>query len=98
MYECMANYWPNQFSKENDPIVADKMNTVPKIVFSKTLEKAEWDNSRLVKEHVAEEVSKLKQQPGKDLAIFGSSDLALMVRSFSGRFRRFSPKSTIDDR
>jgi len=76
-YEGMASYWPTQFAKENDPIVADKMNTVPKIVFSKTLEKAEWDNSRLVKEHIAEEVSKLKQQPGKDLAIFGSSDLAV---------------------
>jgi dihydrofolate reductase len=76
-YEGMASYWPTQFAKEDDPIVADKMNTLPKIVFSKTLEKAEWDNSRLVKEHIAEEVSKLKQQQGSDLAIFGSSDLAV---------------------
>ncbi len=73
-YEGMASYWPTQFAKENDPIVADKMNTLPKIVFSKTLGKAEWNNSRLVKEHIAEEVSKLKQQQGRDLAIFGSSD------------------------
>src|SRR3989442_9611126 len=76
-YEGMGSYWPTQFAKENDPIVADKMNTVPKVVFSKTLEKAEWTNSRLVKDNIAEEVSKLKQQPGKDLAIFGSSDLAV---------------------
>jgi dihydrofolate reductase len=76
-YEGMASYWPTQFAKEDDPIVADKMNTVPKIVFSKTLEKAEWNNSRLVKEHIAEEVSELKQQQGRDLAIFGSSDLAV---------------------
>jgi dihydrofolate reductase len=78
-YEGMASYWPTQFAKENDPIVADKMNTLSKIVFSKTLGKAEWNNSRLVKEHIAEEVSKLKQQQGRDLAIFGSSDLAVSL-------------------
>jgi len=78
-YQLMASYWPTQSAKENDPIVADKMNTVPKIVFSKTLDKAEWNNSRLVKEHIAEEVSKLKQQQGRDLAIFGSSDLAVSL-------------------
>ena len=78
-YQLMASYWPTQFAKENDPIVADKMNTVPKMVFSKTLDKAEWNNSRLVKEHVAEEISKLKQQQGRDLAIFGSSTLAVSL-------------------
>ena len=74
-YQLMASYWPTQSAKENDPIVADKMNSIPKIVFSKTLDKAEWNNSRLVKEHIAEEISQLKQQPGRDLAIFGSSNL-----------------------
>ena len=74
-YEVMASYWPTQFAKEDDPVVAGKMNTIPKIVFSRTLDKAEWENSRLVKENVAEEITKLKQQPGRDLAIFGSSDL-----------------------
>jgi dihydrofolate reductase len=78
-YEGMASYWPTQFAKENDPVVADKMNTVPKIVFSRTLDKAEWNNSRLVKEHIAEEVSKLKQRQGRDLALFGSSDLAVSL-------------------
>jgi dihydrofolate reductase len=78
-YQGMASYWPTQFAKENDPVVADKMNTVPKLVFSKTLDKAEWNNSRLVKEHIAEEVSKLKQQQGRDLAIFGSSNLAVSL-------------------
>ncbi len=53
------------------------MNSLPKIVFSKTLEKAEWENTRLVKDGFVEEVSKLRQQPGKDIAIFGSSDLAV---------------------
>ena len=78
-YEGMASYWPTQFAKENDPMVADKMNSVPKLVFSKTLDKAEWNNSRLVKEHIAEELSRLKQQQGGDLAIFGSSDLTVSL-------------------
>ncbi len=76
-YQLMASYWPTATAIENDPMVADKMNSLPKIVFSRTLDKVEWRNTRLVKENIAEEVSKLKQQPGKDLAIFGSSDLAL---------------------
>jgi dihydrofolate reductase len=73
----MASYWPTPEALKNDPIVAGKMNQLPKIVFSKTLEKAEWNNTRLVKENFVEEISKLKQQPGKDLIIFGSSDLAV---------------------
>ena len=55
------------------------MNTIPKIVFSKTLDKVEWNNSRLVKENIAEEVSQLKQQQGRDLAIFGSANLAVSL-------------------
>ena len=78
-YELMASYWPSPSATTNDPAIAEKMNTMPKIVFSKTLEKADWNNTRLIKENVAEEISKLKQsRPGrdKDLIIFGSSDLA----------------------
>jgi dihydrofolate reductase len=52
------------------------MNAIPKIVFSKTLEKAEWNNTRLIKGYVDEEILKLKQQPGQDWYIFGSADLA----------------------
>ncbi len=78
-YQGMASYWPTPLAKENDPIIADKMNTVPKIVFSKTLDKVEWNNSRLVKENIAEEVSQLKQQQGHDLAIFGSANLMVSL-------------------
>ncbi len=78
-YEGMASFWPTQFAIETDPAVAGKMNSVPKIVFSRTLDRADWNNSRLVKEHVAEEVSKLKQEARGDLAIFGSSDLAVSL-------------------
>jgi dihydrofolate reductase len=75
-YELMANYWPSESAVKNDPIIANKMNAIPKIVFSKTLKKVEWNNTRIVQENIAKEISKLKQQPGKDIAIFGSSNLA----------------------
>ena len=78
-YQGMASYWPTEIAIKDDSIVAGLMNSLPKIVFSKTLDKAEWNNSRLVKENAAEEVSKLKGQPGKDIAIFGSSDLAVTL-------------------
>jgi len=78
-YELMAGYWPTESAKRDDPIIAGLMNSLPKIVFSTTLEKAGWNNTRLVKENVAEEVLKLKQQTGKDIAIFGSSDLTVAL-------------------
>lgn len=70
-YEGFAGYWPSSTDAE-----APKMNALPKIVFSRTLESVDWKNSRLVKENVHEEISKLKQQPGKDIALFGSANLA----------------------
>jgi dihydrofolate reductase len=78
-YALMASYWPTPAATTNDPIVADKMNHLPKIVFSKTLSAVDWENTRLVKENAAEEILKLKRQPGKDLIIFGSSDLAVTL-------------------
>ncbi len=76
-YEMMASYWPTPTAIANDPVIAGKMNSLPKIVFSKTLPSAAWQNTRLIKDNFVEEISKLKQQPGKDLIIFGSSDLAV---------------------
>ena len=76
-YELMANYWPTEAAKRDDPTVAGLMNNLPKIVFSNTLQNAGWESTRLVKDNFVEEVTKLKEQPGKDIAIFGSSDLAV---------------------
>jgi dihydrofolate reductase len=71
-YLHMANYWPTAPVDE----IAEKMNNLPKIVFSKTLQKAEWNNSRLVASNIEAEVSRMKGQPGKDMVIFGSAMLA----------------------
>jgi len=74
-YELMASYWPTPDVIKNDPIVAEKMNTLPKIVFSRTLEKVEWNNTRLVKANIEEEIKKMKKQSGKDMALLGSGSI-----------------------
>ena len=75
-YQLMAEYWPTPAALNDDQIVAGKMNALPKIVFSRTLAKVEWSNTRLIKADAAAEIVKLKQQPGKDLFLFGSANLA----------------------
>ncbi len=74
-YELMASYWPTPEALRDDPVVAGKMNGTPKVVFSRTLAKAGWQNTRLVTTDAAREVVRLKREPGKDMIIFGSSDL-----------------------
>jgi len=74
-YEGMASYWPTPIAIETDPAVANLMNTVPKIVVSKSLQKADWKNTTLIKDNARAEILKRKQQTGKDIAIFGSADL-----------------------
>jgi dihydrofolate reductase len=76
-YEGMASYWPTPAGLRDDPIIAGRMNTIPKVVFSKTMKQAEWQNTRLVGENIGEEMSNLKKQPGKNMFIFGSANLAL---------------------
>lgn len=76
-YEMMASYWPTPQARTDDPVVAGKMNSMPKIVFSRSLRDVDWENTRLVTDDFAAEVTRLKAQPGKDMIIFGSSDLAV---------------------
>src|SRR6266566_8021116 len=76
-YQLMAGYWPTPAAKQDDPEVAARMNSLPKIVVSRTLDQAEWANTRLIGDDVVEELTKLKQQPGKDIVILGSSDLTV---------------------
>ena len=74
-YEGMAGYWSSPDAVKDDPVVTGLMNQIPKIVFSKTLDKADWNNTRLVKDRVADKIAKLKKQSDKDLAVFGSANL-----------------------
>lgn len=75
-YQIMINFWPA--NTEATAPGADKMNNTPKVVFSRTLDKADWGkykNVRVVKDNVAQETAKLKQQPGKNMVIYGSANL-----------------------
>jgi len=76
-YEGMAGYWPTPAARQDDPVVAELMNTLPKVVVSTTLASADWDNSTVAGGDLAEEITKLKQQPGKGIAVFGSSTLTV---------------------
>jgi dihydrofolate reductase len=76
-YEQMAAYWPNQ--PGGVPMV-DYINSVPKYVVSTTLEEPlEWNNSTLIEGDVAEEILRLKQQPGETITILGSGALVLSL-------------------
>ena len=74
-YEMMASYWPTAMAAHNDPLVADRMNQLPKVVFSRTLDHASWSNTRLVKGDLPTEVRQLKQEPGNGMAILGSGSI-----------------------
>ena len=70
-YEGMASYWSTE---KGD--IADFMNSIPKVVFSRTLTKADWNNTRLVRGDAVAEVKKLKNDGRKNLFVFGSADLS----------------------
>jgi len=76
-YQLMESYWPHvhQDPKATRGMLefADKFNAVSKIVFSRTLQKAEWNNTRLVRDNMLDEVIHLKQQPGKNISLGGIS-------------------------
>jgi len=70
-YEGMAAHWTKAKGE-----IADLMNKTPKLVFSKTLKSAEWNNTTLIKENASAEIIKLKEQDGKDMYVFGSANLS----------------------
>src|SRR5215207_9373125 len=72
-YQEFASYWPSQGSEVE---FADHMNNTPKVVVSSTLKSPlAWQNSTLIGGNVAEELTKLKQQPGKNISVVGSGTL-----------------------
>lgn len=74
-YDMMASFWPTPMAMEMMPEVAAGMNSMPKIVFSRTLSEASWNNTRLVKSDVVAAMRKLKQEPGPDMVILGSGSI-----------------------
>lgn len=77
-YQMFAGYWPNVADGVDKPF-ADKLNAIPKIVFSRTLDRAPWgtwDDARIIRNSATQEVEKLKRQSGKDMVVWGSISLA----------------------
>jgi dihydrofolate reductase len=85
-YEIFAAHWPNVTGE--DPTAA-KLNSVPKYVASRTLDQVTWNNSTLIKGDVAEAVAKLKEEPGGEIQVHGSGDLAqtLIANDLVDEFR-----------
>ncbi|MGV1759350.1 dihydrofolate reductase family protein [Rhizobium sp. A22-96] len=71
-YEGMASYWPTD---TETPEIGAYMNSIAKIAASRTLDKADWNNTRVVS-NIAAEVKKLKNEPGKTIFVFGSAEVA----------------------
>jgi dihydrofolate reductase len=74
-YELMTKYWPTPLAMKNDPAVAERINNMPKVVFSRTLDTASWNNTRLVKGDMLAEIRKMKSEPGRDMVILGSASI-----------------------
>jgi dihydrofolate reductase len=74
-YDLMASYWPTPQASQNMPTVAEAMNKMPKVVFSRTLDKVTWSNTKLLKGDLPAEVRKLKNESGPDIVIFGSGSI-----------------------
>lgn len=77
-YELMLSYWPDAELHARSPqdlAFARKMNALPKVVLSRTLERAEWNNTQIVRDHVAERITELKQQPGKPIVAWAGAGL-----------------------
>lgn len=74
-YEMMAGFWQTPVAAQQFPVVAKQMNALPKIVFSKTLRQAAWNNTTLVAGDAVAEMRNLKQQSGESMVILGSGSI-----------------------
>jgi len=78
-YEFMASYWPTPMAAANNPVVAERMNSLPKMVFSRTLDETPWQNTTLMKGDLVSEVRRSKQADGPDMAILGSGSIVAQL-------------------
>lgn len=78
-YEMMIQFWPTPLAAQIAPVVAERMNAMPKIVFSRTLDTASWNNTELVESGLVAKLRELKQQPGNHMTILGSGSLVAQL-------------------
>lgn len=75
-YQGMAEFWSSPVALEVDPIMTERMNRYRKVVVSSTLAAADWAPSTLIRDDVIGQLTRLKEEPGQDIALLGSSTLA----------------------
>jgi dihydrofolate reductase len=78
-YQMMASFWPTPMAMQMMPAVAEGMNRARKFVFSRTLETADWNNTRVLKGDPAAEMRALKEEPGSGLTILGSGSIVAQL-------------------
>jgi dihydrofolate reductase len=78
-YEMMASFWPTPEGKKTAPAIAEGMTASTKVVFSKTLDKVSWQNTKLVKSDPAGEIRKMKKEPGKNIVVMGSGTIVALL-------------------
>ena len=78
-YELMKSYWPTTAAQRDNPVVAERMNSLPKVVFSRTLKDVSWNNTRVVKDDMVGAVRKMKSEPGPDMVIMGSGSIVAQL-------------------
>jgi len=74
-YDMMVTFWPTPQAKQVMPVVAERMNSARKVVFSKQLREATWQNTRLLKGELTSEVRKLKEESGPTMVLMGSGSI-----------------------
>lgn len=74
-YDLMASFWPTPQAAKMLPLVAERMNNLPKAVFSRTMKEASWKNTKVIKGDIAAQIRKMKKESGEGMAIFGSGNI-----------------------
>jgi dihydrofolate reductase len=74
-YDLMASFWPTPMAAEMMPVVAERMNNLPKIVFSRTMRQASWSNTKVVTGDLVAEIRKMKTADGPGMAFLGSGSI-----------------------
>lgn len=80
-YEMMRSHWPTPEARKANATVADAMNNLPKVVFSKTLEKTDWKNTRIIKGDIAAAVRRMKEESGPPMVLMGSGTIVSQLTS-----------------
>ncbi len=78
-YQMMAGYWPSPQAIATDPVVAERMNALPKVVFSRTLREATWRNTTLVNGDIVAAMRRMKAESGDGMVIFGSGTITAQL-------------------